>query len=423
MLETSRFPILRPLPLLCGFEGDAMPKLITAPRRLPKPRIIAVACVLVVACLAGAIALSSGKSQSAAAQGPGGRPDGPPSVGVVTLRAQPVTLTTELPGRVTAYRVADVRPQVSGILLRRTFDEGAAVKAGQLLYRIDPAPYEASLASARATLAHARAALVSARLTVGRYRPVAAAQAVSRQDLDNAVATADQAEADVASGLAGVRSAEINLAYTRITSPITGQSSRSNVTEGALVTANQTTSLVTVTQLDPIYVDVTQPSTTLLRLRHDRATGDITLADPNSAAVHVILPDGTDYATPGKLQFSEVTVDQTTGSVTLRAIFPNPQGILLPGLFVRQRIEEGVVRHGILVPQQAVTRNARGQATVLVVGADSRVAVRIIQADRAIGDKWLVTSGVAAGDRVVVQGTQMARPGTTVKATEMSADG
>jgi membrane fusion protein (multidrug efflux system) len=367
------------------------------------------------------VALLSGKLQSAEAQGPGGHTQGPPSVGVITLRTQPVTLTTELPGRVTAYRVAEVRPQVSGILLRRTFEEGAPVKAGQLLYQIDPAPYEASLASARATLAHARAAVVSARLTVGRYRPLAQAQAVSRQDLDNAVATADQAEADVASGVAGVRSAEINLAYTRITSPISGQSSRSNVTEGALVTANQTTSLVTITQLDPTYVDVTQPSTTLLRLRHDRAAGDIVLADPNSAAVHVILPDGTEYPTPGKLQFSEVTVDQTTGSVTLRAIFPNPQAILLPGLFVRQRIEEGVVPHGILVPQQAVTRNPRGEATVLVVGPDSRIALRTVQADRAIGDKWLVTSGVAAGDRVVVEGTQKARPGMQVKATEADA--
>ncbi len=386
--------------------------------RLPT---IALAGIVVLGGVAGGVALLSGKLQSAEAQGPGGHTQGPPSVGVITLRTQPVTLTTELPGRVTAYRVAEVRPQVSGILLRRTFEEGAPVKAGQLLYQIDPAPYEASLASARATLAHARAAVVSARLTVGRYRPLAQAQAVSRQDLDNAVATADQAEADVASGVAGVRSAEINLAYTRITSPISGQSSRSNVTEGALVTANQTTSLVTITQLDPTYVDVTQPSTTLLRLRHDRAAGDIVLADPNSAAVHVILPDGTEYPTPGKLQFSEVTVDQTTGSVTLRAIFPNPQAILLPGLFVRQRIEEGVVPHGILVPQQAVTRNPRGEATVLVVGPDSRIALRTVQADRAIGDKWLVTSGVAAGDRVVVEGTQKARPGMQVKATEADA--
>jgi membrane fusion protein (multidrug efflux system) len=378
---------------------------------------VALLGAVALAALSGYNGESVAKQAAAAIPGTHG---GPPAVGVVTLRTQPVTLTTELPGRVTAYRVAEIRPQVSGVLLRRIFEEGAAVQAGQLLYQIDPAPYEASLASARATLAHARAALQSANLTVKRYRPLAEAQAVSRQDLDNAVATAGQAEADVASGLAGVRTAEINLAYTRVRSPITGRTGRSNVTEGALVTADQSTSLVTVTQLDPIYIDVTQPSTTLLRMRHDRAAGDITLADPDSAAVHVILPDGTDYPTPGKLQFSEVTVDQTTGSVTLRAIFPNQQGILLPGLFVRQRIEEGVVKNAILVPQQALTRNPRGDATVLVVGPDNRVALRTVTADRAIGDKWLVTAGVAAGDRVVVEGTQKARPGAQVRPSDVS---
>jgi len=387
------------------------------------PAPLLLTSVALLSALTTLTTLSGCKDESAGkhggAAGPGAHA-GPEAVGVVTLHTQSVTLTTELPGRVTAYRVADIRPQVSGVLLRRTFEEGATVQTGQLLYQIDPAPYEASLASARATLAHARAALISDNLTVKRYRPLAEAQAVSRQDLDNAIATAGQAEADVASGLAGVRTAEINLSYTTVRSPITGRTGRSSVTEGALVTADQSTSLVTVTELDPIYVDVTQPSTTLLRLRHDRAAGDITLADPDSAAVHVILPDGTDYATPGKLQFSEVTVDQTTGSVTLRAIFPNKQAILLPGLFVRQRIEEGVVKNAILVPQQALTRNPRGQATVLVVGKDNRVAVRTVTADRAIGDKWLVTAGVAAGDRVVVEGTQKARPGAQVKAKEIS---
>jgi membrane fusion protein (multidrug efflux system) len=377
---------------------------------------------LLVASTACILALSACKQTPPDKQGGAAHagPPGPPAVGVVTLHTQPVPLITELPGRVTAYRVADVRPQVGGLLLRRTFQEGARVRAGQVLYQIDPAPYEASLASARATLAHARAALVSANLTVKRYRPLADAQAVSRQDLDNAVSTASQAEADVASGLAGVRTAEINLAYTRVTSPITGHTSRSNFTEGALLTQGQTSALVTVTQLDPIYVDVTQPSTTLLQLRHDRTTGNITVPDQDSAAVHVILPDGTEYPTPGKLQFSEVTVDQTTGSVTLRAIFPNPQGILLPGLFVQQRIEEGVVPNGILVPQQAVSHNPRGDATVLVIGPGDKVIVRPVTTQRAIGDKWLVTAGVSAGDRVIVEGTQKARPGTQVRPSEIS---
>ena len=346
-------------------------------------------------------------------------PPPPAAVGVLTLRARPVTLTTELPARITAFRSADIRPQVSGVILRRAFVEGATVQAGQLLYQIDPAPYEASLASARATLAKARAALVSDQLLVTRDRPLAAAQAVSRQDLDNAVATAGQAEADVQSGLASVRSAEINLAYTRMTSPITGRTGRSSVTEGALITADQTTSLVTVTQLDPIYVDATQPSTTLLKLRQDRATGDISVTAADTATVHLILPDDSDYKEAGKLQFSEVTVDQTTGSVTLRAIFPNPKAILLPGLFVRQRIEEGVVPDAIMVPQQAVTRTPRGDASVLVVGADEKVSARTITASRAIGAEWLVSKGLAAGDRVVVQGTQQAKPGAVVHASEI----
>jgi len=338
---------------------------------------------------------------------------------VLTLRPMAVTLTTELPGRVTAFRVAEIRPQVSGVILHRAFEEGATVRAGQLLYQIDPAPYEASLASARASLAKARAALVTDQLMVSRYRPLAAAQAVSRQDLYNAVATAGQAEADVQAGLASVRSAEINLAYTRITSPITGRSGRSSVTEGALVTADQTTSLVTITQLDPIYVDATQPSTTLLQLRADRAAGGLDVTTADTAPVHLILPDDSDYKVPGKLQFSEVTVDQTTGSVTLRAIFANPHAVLLPGLFVRQRIEEGVVPDAIMVPQQAVTRTPRGEASVLLVDAAAKVSVRAITASRAIGAYWLVSKGLHEGDRVVVEGTQKARPGAVVHASEL----
>ncbi len=385
-------------------------------KRAGSGAMVATACVLALASCKQDPPGKAGGAQG----GPPGMPSGPPAVGVVTLHTQPVTLTTELPGRVTAYRTSDVRPQVGGLLIRRLFEEGALVHSGQVLYQIDPAPYEASLASARATLAHARAELTSDNLTVKRYRPLAAAQAVSQQDLDNAVSAAGEAEADVASGIAGVRTAEINLGYTRVTAPITGHTSRSNFTEGALLTQGQSTALVTVTQLDPIYIDVTQPSTTLLHLRHDRSAGNIIVTDQNSAAVHAILPDGTEYPTPGKLQFSEVTVDQTTGSVTLRAIFPNPQSILLPGLFVQQRIEEGVVPNGILVPQQAVSHNPRGDATVLVVGPGDKAMVRSITTERAIGDKWLVTAGVSAGDRVIVEGTQKARPGTQVRPSEIS---
>ena len=345
----------------------------------------------------------------------------PTEVGVVILHAQPVSLLTELPGRTSPFRVAEVRPQVYGVIQKRLFAEGDVVKAGQQLYQIDPAPYEASLASAKATLAHAMASVTSARLTVDRFRVLAKAQAVSRQDLDNAVATLGQAEADVASGTAAVKTAEINLAYTKMTSPISGRTSRSSVTEGALVTANQTTSLVTITQLDPIYVDVTQPSVTLLRLKRELADGRIKNAGDNQAPVTLILEDGSEFKQPGRLQFSEVSVDQGTGSVTLRAIFPNDKGLLLPGMFVHERIEEGISTGGILVPQQGVTHNQRGEPTALVVGADDKVELRVLSTDRAIGNDWLVTQGVKDGEKVIVEGVQKVRPGAPVTPKEMTA--
>ncbi len=338
----------------------------------------------------------------------------PPQVGVVTIHAQPVILTSELPGRTTAYRIADVRPQVNGLILSRLFTEGDDVTAGQQLYQIDPSPYQASLDSAKAAVQKARASVTSARLTVARDRSLVQAFAVSKQDLDNDVATLQQDEADVASALASVETANINLAYTKVYSPISGRSGRSSVTEGALVTADQTTSLVTITQLDPIYVDVTQPVTTLLRLKRELRSGLIKSAGADQAEVHLILEDGTEYAEAGRLQFSEVNVDQDTGSVTLRAIFPNPDEFLLPGMFVRERIQEGVSAHGLLVPQQGVTHDPQGRPTALIVDKDNKVENRILVADRAIGSSWLVTKGIADGDRVIVEGVLKVAPGMVV---------
>jgi membrane fusion protein, multidrug efflux system len=339
-----------------------------------------------------------------------------PAVTVVDLHARPVSLTTELPGRVSAYRIAEVRPQVNGVILKRLFKEGELVVAGQQLYQIDPAPYEAALASARATLAHAHASVTAARLIAERYQALSEAHAVSRQDYDNAVATLGQDEADVASGEAAVRAAEINLAYTKMYSPISGRTSRSSVTEGALIIANQATSLLTVTQLDPVYVDLTQPSATLVRLKRELASGQIRHVDGNQAPAKLLLEDGSPYESSGTLEFSEVTVDQGTGSVTLRAIFPNSQGLLLPGMFVRATIEEGVREGAIVAPQQGITHAPDGTATALIVGADGKVEKRSVELDRALGDEWVVTKGLAAGDRLIVAGLQKVKPGMEVSA-------
>src|SRR5580704_6347173 len=361
--------------------------------------------------LLGAIALlAAGCTRHAASPPP------KPAVTVVELQAKPVSLTTELPGRVSGYRIAEVRPQVNGVILKRLFKEGDLVTAGQQLYQIDPAPYQAALASARATMAHARASVTAARLIAERYRALSEAHAVSRQDYDNAVATLGQDEADVASGEAGVRAAEINLAYTKMYSPISGRTGRSSVTEGALVTANQPTNLLTVTQLDPVYVDLTQPSTTLVRLKRELAAGQIRHVDGNQAAANLLLEDGSPYESPGTLQFSEVTVDQGTGSVTLRAIFPNSQGLLLPGMFVRATIEEGVREGAILAPQQGITHAPDGTATALVVSADGKVEKRSVELDRAIGEEWVVTKGLAVSDRLIVAGRQRVKPGMDVSA-------
>ena len=324
----------------------------------------------------------------------------PPRVSVVTVHSQAVPITTELPGRVNAYRVADVRPQVSGIIQKRLFVEGSEVKAGQQLYQIDPAPYQATYDSALA-------AQMSARALAERYKPLVEANAVSKQDYDNAVASRLQAQA-------AVETARINLIYTKVLAPVSGRLGRSFVTEGALVTANQSTALATVQQLDPIYVDVTQPSTTLLRLRREASAGLLKRNEEGKTEVRLRLEDGSDYALPGTLEFSEVTVDVGTGSVTLRALMPNPDRLLLPGMFVRAELEEGVREGTVLAPQQGVTHNQKGEPSALVVGPDSTVQLRTLQADRAVGDQWVVTAGLSPGDRVIVEGLQFARPGAKV---------
>jgi membrane fusion protein (multidrug efflux system) len=347
----------------------------------------------------------------------------PPEVGVVTLHPQPVTITTDLPGRMAAYRIAEVRPQVSGVIVKRLFTEGSEVKAGQQLYQIDPAPFQANLESAQASLARARATLKSAALLTQRYKPLAEAHAVSQQNYDNAVAAESQAEADIALAKAAVDTAHINLAYTRMFSPISGRTGRSSVTEGALVDASQRTPLVVVQQLDPIYVDVTQPSTMLLRLQREFASGQMKKVGESQARAQLRLEDDTRYEQSGTLQFAEVAVDAGTGSVTLRAVFPNPRHILLPGMFVHEQIEEGVNEHGLLVPQRAITHNARGEATTMLVGANNTVSTRVIKTERAIGDQWLVSDGVAAGDRVIVVGLQRLGSGVAqVKPMEVSLD-
>ena len=349
--------------------------------------------------------------------GPGGKRP-PAEVGVVSLRPEPVTLTTELPGRTSPYRLAEVRPQVTGVLQKRLFVEGGLVQAGQQLYQIDPAPYQAALDSAQAGLAHAEAEEASAKSLADRYKALGKSNAVSKQDYDNAAASELQAQADIASAKASVETASINLVYTKVLSPITGRTGRS-VTEGALVTANQTTSLVTVQQLDPIYVDIPQATASLLRLRRELESGQIKSSGQNQAQVSLILEDGSPYAEVGQLQFSDTTVDQSTGSVILRAVFPNPQNLLLPGMFVTARLDEGTKENGLLVPQQGITHDAAGEPTAMIVNTDNKVELRVIKTSRAIGDKWLVVDGLHVGDRVIVEGIQRAQPGAVVNAQEV----
>ncbi|NTX32180.1 efflux RND transporter periplasmic adaptor subunit [Burkholderia pyrrocinia] len=360
---------------------------------------VAAAAVFLAAC---------GKKESAP-------PPQTPEVGVVTVQPQAVPVFSELPGRTSAFLVAQVRARVDGIVLRREFTEGTDVKAGQRLYKIDPAPYIAALNSAKATLAKAQANLVTQNALVARYKVLVAANAVSKQDYDNAVATQGQAAADVASGKAAVDTAQINLGYTDVVSPITGRVGISQVTPGAYVQASQATLMSTVQQLDPVYVDLTQSSLEGLKLRQDVQSGRLKTTGPGAAKVSLILEDGKTYAEPGKLQFSDVTVDQATGSVTIRAVFPNPGRVLLPGMFVRARIEEGVNENAFLVPQIGVTHDQKGQAIAMVVNAGNKVEPRPLKTTGMQGQNWIVEGGLEAGDHVIVQGGEKVRPGATVK--------
>jgi membrane fusion protein (multidrug efflux system) len=336
----------------------------------------------------------------------------PPEAGYVVLKAETVPLVIELAGRISAYETSEVRPQVSGIIRERLFTEGSIVRAGQTLYRIDDSLYRAAQAQAQANLASAEATRAAAQERAKRFKPLAEIEAISRQDYTDAVAVARAADAAVAQNRALLDTATINLRYTNVSAPITGRIGRSIVTTGALVTANQAEPLTTIQRLDPVFVDIQQSSADLLALRRSLAGGNVV---PSSAEVRLTLEDGSDYAAAGKLQFTDAMVDPNTGSVTLRARFPNPSGLLLPGMYVRAQLSQATASAAILVPQQGVSRDERGAATVMLIGPDDKVVPRTIQADRTIGDKWLVSSGLEAGDKVIVEGLGRIRPGQLVR--------
>jgi len=360
-----------------------------------------------------ALAVSNG---AYAQQQPGGPPPPPPAVTVVSLKAETVTLTRELPGRTNPYRVAEVRPQVSGIIQRQLFTEGKLVKAGQPLYQLDDETYQADVNSAKASLARAQAKLEAARLTAKRASELVKANAVSKQEAEDATAALRQAEADVKVGQATVESAEIILKRARISAPIDGRIGKSAVTQGALVTANQTAPLATIQQLDPIYVDLTQSSSEILQIRKEVAAGN--LASTTNLPVTILLEDGAKYAQQGRLAFSEVTVDPSTGSTAIRVIVPNPNDLLLPGMYVRAVVSTGRRDKALLAPQQGVTRDPKGNASALIVNAEDKVEVRPVKVSRALGDKWLVEGGLKAGDRLIVEGVMKVKPGMPVQATE-----
>ncbi len=376
----------------------------TLKSRMLKPLGAALAGVFLLSACGG-----SGQQQGA---GPAAMV---PTVGVTTASVEAVTAIAELPGRTAPYLIAEVRPQVTGIVKARQFTEGSEVKAGQTLYQIDPATYQAAFDSAKASLARAEANLHSAHLKAERYADLVKIEAVSKQANDDAVAALKQAEADVAAAQAAVEKARIDLNFTRVSSPIPGRIGRSAVTAGALVTANQADALATVQQLDPIYVDLTQSSAELLRLRRNLAEGKLQRNGADTVPVRLLLEDGSLYGAEGKLEFSEVSVDPATGSVTLRAVFPNPKGELLPGMYVRARLAQGVNNDAILVPHAALSRDPRGNALVMVVNGESKVEARIVKTGQSLGDKWVVTEGLAAGDRIIVDGLQKVRPGAQVQ--------
>jgi len=365
--------------------------------------------VVAIALTASALTACGSKDQAAAA----GAAPPPMEVGVVTVESKPVALTQELPGRLEASRVAQVRARAAGIVQKRTFEEGSEVKAGQVLFEIDPAPLRAQLNSAKAQLARAEANFKQASARAARYAPLVEINAISKQDYDDAVAARDQAEAEVAAAKAAVETARLNLSYATVEAPIAGRIGRALVTEGALVGQGEPTPLATVQQIDPIYVNLTQSSAELLRLRRAMAAGKLASVGEGAAQVVLITEDGQEYPHPGKLLFSDISVDQSTGAVTVRAEVPNPERFLLPGMYVRARIEQAVAKEAITVPQQAVVRSAQG-AIVMVVGEDSKVAPRPVRVGRAVGDHWVIDDGLKSGDRVIVDGLQKVQPGAPV---------
>ena len=345
-------------------------------------------------------------------------PKGPITVGYVVVQQGSAPIQQELPGRVSAYQVSQVRPQVSGVITQRLFKEGSIVRQGQTLYQIDPSLYQAAAAQAAANLQSARANAEAARTLAARYKPLVEVQAVAKQDYTNAVAAARQADAAIAQNSAALRSAQINVHFTRVPAPITGQIGLSNYTVGALVTAQQTDALTTITRLDPVYVDIQQSASDLLALRRQLARGG---AAPTTAQVRLTLPDGSDYGFTGTVEFSQVLVDQATGTVTVRARFPNPQAMLLPGMFVQASFAQAIDTSAFLVPQQAVSRDPQGNATVWVVGPGNTAVQRTVTADRTQGAYWIVTAGIAAGEKVITQGTANLIPGAKIKPVPQTA--
>jgi len=378
------------------------------------------ALAMAFALLLTACGSADPQSEGGAGSGRGGRggPGGPTQVGYVVVQQGSAPIEQELPGRVSAYQVSEVRPQVSGVILRRLFREGSIVRRGQTLYQIDPSIYQAAAAEAAANLRSARASAEAARARAARYKPLAAMEAIAKQDYTDAVAQARQAEAAVAQNDAALRSAQINVRFTRVPAPITGRIGLSNVTEGALVTANQADTLTTITRLDPVYVDIQESAADLLALRKALSQGGVS---STIAQVRLKLPDGSFYGFTGTVEFSQVLVDQNTGTVTLRARFANPEAVLLPGMFVTAQFAQAVDTSAFLVPQAGVSRDPKGNATVWVVGPGNRAVQRAVVADRTQGQYWVVTQGLAAGEKVITQGTANLRDGAPIKPVPTSA--
>jgi membrane fusion protein (multidrug efflux system) len=383
-----------------------------------QPRSDASAVIGTLALASALLLAACGSSDPKGPGGPGGRGMGPTTVGYVVIQPGSAPIEQELPARVSAYQIADVRPQVSGVIQRRSFREGSVVRQGQTLYQIDPSIYQAQAAQAAANLQSARANAEAAHALAARYKPLVAMQAVAKQDYTNAVAQARMADAAIAQNAANLRAAQVNLRWTRVPAPITGQIGLSNYTEGALVTSGQTTALTTITRLDPIYVDIQQSASDLLALRQSLAQGG---AMPTTAQVRLSLPDGSDYGMTGTVEFSQVLVDPSTATVTVRARFPNPQAILLPGMFVTAQFAQAIDTSAFLVPQQALSRDPQGNATVWVVGPGNKAVQHTVTADRTQGAYWVVTSGLAPGEKVITQGTANLIPGAAIKPVPQNA--